>query len=58
MKMDLLENGCLKILLTEEDLRTYGLTFDNLDYENENTRSALHRLLDEAKRRTGSSASW
>ena len=53
VKMDMLENGCLKILLTEEDLRTYGLTFDNLDYENENTRSALHRLLEEAKRRTG-----
>lgn len=57
MKMDLLENGCLKILLTEEDLRAFGLTFEGLDYDNEGTRSALHRLLDEAKRRTGFDAS-
>ena len=55
--MDLLENGCLKILLTEEDLRAFGLTFEGLDYDNEGTRSALHRLLDEAKRRTGFDAS-
>ncbi len=53
VKMDLLENGCLKILLTEEDLRAFGLTFEGLDYDNERTRSALHRLLDEARQRTG-----
>lgn len=53
MKMDLLENGCLKILLTEDDLRDFKLTFEDLDYNNENTRSALHQLLETARRETG-----
>lgn len=53
MKMDLLENGCLKILLTEEDLQAYGLTFEGLDYDKEGTRSALQHLLEEAKHKTG-----
>ena len=41
MKIDLLKNGCLKILLTEDELRDFNLTFEALDYNNENTRSAL-----------------
>ncbi len=53
MKMDLLENGCLKILLTEEDLRGFDLTFEDLDYNNESTRNALHQLLDIARCETG-----
>ncbi|HHV51718.1 MAG TPA: adaptor protein MecA [Clostridiales bacterium] len=53
MKMDLLENGCLKILLTEDDLREFNLTFEDLDYNNVNTRSALHQLLETARRETG-----
>lgn len=53
MKIDLLENGCLKILLTEEDLRDFNLTFEDMDYNNEITRSALHQLLDTARRETG-----
>ena len=31
--MELLENGCLKILLTEEDLNRLGLSFASLDYD-------------------------
>ena len=57
VKMDLLENGCLKILLTEDELRDFNLTFGALDYNNENTRSALHQLLEKAKRQTGFDAS-
>ena len=57
VKMDLLENGCLKILLTEDDLRELGLSFDTLDYSNESTRGALRRLLEEAKEETGFDAS-
>lgn len=53
MKIDLLENGCLKILLTEEDLRSFHLTFEDMDYNNESTRDALHQLLDTARRETG-----
>lgn len=51
--MDLLENGSLKILLTEDDLRDLNLTFENLDYNNENTREALHHLLEIARQETG-----
>ena len=41
MKIDLLENGCLKILLTEDDLKEFHLTFEDLDYNNDATRSAM-----------------
>lgn len=51
--MDLLENGCLKILLTEEDLRKFNLTFEDMDYNNENTRNIMHYLLDTARQETG-----
>ena len=51
--MDLLENGSLKILLSEDDMRTLELTFEDLDYNNENTRSALHHLLEVAREETG-----
>ena len=30
MKMELLESGCLKIVLSNEDLEEMGLTFDRL----------------------------
>ena len=57
VKIDLLENGCLKILLTEEDLRDFHLTFEDLDYNNDSTRSALQQLLETARRETGFDAS-
>lgn len=53
MKMELLENGCLKILLSEEDLRTLGLSFDCLDYDNASTREAIQALLLAAREETG-----
>lgn len=53
MKIDLLENGCLKILLTEEDLSGFDLTFEDMDYNNQTTRKALHQLLDMARLQTG-----
>lgn len=51
--MDLLENGCLKILLTEDDLKDFHLTFEDLDYNNDKTRAAMHQLLEAARRETG-----
>lgn len=53
MKLDLLHNGSLKILLTEQELNAFGLTFDDLDYANQSTRAALHCLLDAAQQETG-----
>lgn len=51
--MDLLKNGCLKILLTEEDLRAFHLTFEDLDYSNDSTRGVLRLLLEQAREETG-----
>ena len=53
MKMELLENGCLKIMLTEEDLDRLGLSFASLDYDAPATRSALQTLLMAARNETG-----
>ena len=53
MKMELLENGCLKILLTEEDLNRLGLSFASLDYDTPATRSAMQTLLLAARNETG-----
>ena len=36
--MELTDNGCLKILLSEEDLEGLGLTFERLDYDDPATR--------------------
>lgn len=53
MKMELTENGCLKIMLTEEDLNRLGLSFASLDYDLPATRSALQTLLMAARNETG-----
>lgn len=53
MKMELLENGCLKIVLTNEELREMGLTFESLDYRNTETQRAIQQLLLTARQETG-----
>ena len=51
--MELLESGCLKIVLSNEDLEEMGLTFDRLDYRNAETQRAIQRLLLLARQETG-----
>lgn len=53
MKMELLENGCLKIVLTNEELEEMGLTFERLDYRNAETQKAIQQLLILARQETG-----
>ena len=53
MKMELLDNGCLKVLLTEEDLQALGLTFDSMDTTNMATQEAIQSLLLTARHETG-----
>ena len=53
VRMELMENGCLRILLTEEDLHVLGLTFDSLDYDNVTTREAMQELLLMARNEAG-----
>lgn len=51
--MQMLDNGCLKILLTGEDLACMGLTFATFDYNDSLTQEMLQTLLATAKRDTG-----
>lgn len=53
MRMELLENGCLKILLTGEDLTEYAMSFDTLDYRSAATRATLQRLMQTAADQLG-----
>ncbi len=48
MQMEPLNNGGLRVLLTNEDLAQYALTFDTLDCQNESTKKALSHLLQQA----------
>ena len=58
MRMELTDNGCLKILLSEEDLEGLGLTFERLDYDDPATRDAMKLLLAAAQRETGFDPLW
>ncbi len=53
MRMERLENGCLKIILSEQELSERRLSFSLLDYRDAATRQALAQLLKEAQQRTG-----
>lgn len=53
MKMEQLENGCLKIWLDEPDMQEMGLRFEEMDYRNAATREAVARLLETAREQTG-----
>lgn len=53
MRMELTENGCLKILLSGEDLDRYQLSFETLDYRDETTRETLEVLMQTAADRFG-----
>lgn len=53
--MELIQIGeqALKVTLTREDMEYYAISFEALDYSNRETRNALHRILEEAKRTLG-----
>ena len=53
MKMEQMENGCLKIWLDEPDMREMGLRFEDMDYRTAATREAITRLLETAREETG-----
>lgn len=57
--MELIQIGenALKVTLTRADMEYYDIDFEGLDYANSETRRALHRILDEAKRTLGFEAS-
>lgn len=53
--MELIQIGAdaLKVTLTKEDMRKYDIAFEQLDYENAETRRTLRCILEEAKRTIG-----
>lgn len=53
MKMELLDNGCLKIVLSNEELEGLGLSFAQLDYRNAETREVIQQLLLTARQEIG-----
>ena len=53
MQMEMLENGCLKIMLSEEDLVILGLNFASMEEDNDATRDAIQMLLLAAREETG-----
>lgn len=53
MELLLINKNKLKIILTEKDLDSYGLTAFDFDYSDTGTRKALWDIFDRAKRTTG-----
>ena len=53
MRMEPMENGCLKIWLDAGDLQALGLQFEDMDYRESATREAIAKLLQTAQDQTG-----
>lgn len=53
MQIDLSDSGCLTLLLSDDELASLGLSFEELDYQSPQTRRMLHALLQLARRETG-----
>ena len=53
MDLILINDSKLKIILTQDDMASYALTCDNIDYDNTETRRAFWDILDAAKHKTG-----
>lgn len=53
MELLLISNKKMKILLTRQDMESYNLDADNLDYGVKNTRQTLDEIFELAKRKTG-----
>jgi len=53
MEMILISSNKLKIMLDREDMESYSLSCDTIDYDNTETRRAFWNILDDAKHKTG-----
>lgn len=53
MQMECSGNGCLSLILSEEELARLGLSFEELDQQNPKTRRMLRTLLQLARRKAG-----
>jgi negative regulator of genetic competence, sporulation and motility len=53
MDMIRISENKLKVMLTWEDMKTYDIDCDTIDYEDTRTRRALRSILEEANRKIG-----
>ena len=53
VKIELCEEGRLKITLQKEDMSRMEMSYEELDYSNMQTRKMIWEILDEANRKTG-----
>lgn len=53
LELLLISENKIKISLTKEDLDAHGITSDDIDYDNTETRRVFWTLLDEVKNKTG-----
>ena len=53
MDLILINDNKLKVVLTAEDMTSYALTADTIDYDNTETKRAFWDILDTAKHQTG-----
>ena len=53
MQINLTDNGCLTLMLSDDELSAMGLTFEQLDRRDPRTRRMLRTLLQVARRRCG-----
>lgn len=56
MELVRISENALKVMLTREDMESYDIAFEMLDYKNIETRRALSKILAEAKRAVGFAA--
>ena len=53
MELIMVNSQKLKIILTKEDMTSFDITSENLDYSSAKTRKALGSILEKAKEQTG-----
>ncbi|MBE6757171.1 MAG: adaptor protein MecA [Ruminococcaceae bacterium] len=53
MQIEITDNGCLTLMLSDDELSAMGLCFEQLDRRDAATRRMLRTLLQIARRRTG-----
>lgn len=53
MQIDLTDNGCLTLMLSDDELSAMGLSFEQLDRHDPKTRRMLRTVLQVARRRCG-----
>lgn len=50
MKIELLDDNTVKIMLSKEDMEQFGITYDEMDYKNPETKRVILKLIDTVKK--------